>query len=64
MKIETFFAIGAGLAAFVSAVLWVLANRVRVRHIPQLQLDEDGMLPFTCLLVKMTSLRLCRGKVN
>lgn len=40
MKIETYFAIGAGLAAFVSAVLWVVAARARVIHKPGP--DQEG----------------------
>lgn len=47
MKIETYLAIGAGLAAFISAALWVIAARARVPHDPEPQPDQDGMLPFT-----------------
>ena len=45
MTVETCLAIGSGLAAFVSAVLWVVAARARVPH--KSGLDQDGWKPAT-----------------
>jgi hypothetical protein len=45
VTVETCLAIGSGLAAFVSAVLWILAARARAPH--KSGLDQDGWQPAT-----------------
>ncbi len=43
LTFETCLSIGAAVAAFISAVLWVVAARARVPHDPKP--DKDGWFP-------------------
>ena len=40
MNLETYLSVGSAVAAFISAVLWVVAARARVPHDPKP--DKDG----------------------
>lgn len=43
MNVETGLSVGSAVAAFISAVLWVVAARARVPHGPKP--DKDGWVP-------------------
>lgn len=43
MNVETGLSVGSAVAAFISAVLWVIAARARVPHDPKP--DKDGWFP-------------------
>ena len=43
LTFETCLSIGSAVAAFISAVLWVVAARARVTHDPKP--DKDGWVP-------------------
>lgn len=43
MNLETYLSVGSAVAAFISAVLWVVAARARVPH--DLKPDKDGWFP-------------------
>lgn len=43
MNVETGLSVGSAVAAFISAVLWVVAARARVPHDPKP--DKDGWFP-------------------
>lgn len=43
MNLETYLSVGSAVAAFISAVLWVVAARASVPHDPKP--DKDGWFP-------------------
>jgi hypothetical protein len=43
LTFETYLSVGSAVAAFISALLWVIAARARVPHDPKP--DKDGWFP-------------------